>query len=152
MGTLCGRQLLRPRLIYQYLLRMIGSERPQSYCTYVFFLRLALKTVFEGIEPSCSSSSSSTNSRLILVSSTSIFVSVTGADVAAALSPKLSASTLTVFTSIFAESLSEKARRSAVNRTLWAHPASLPHRLLKRSPTASYVALVRLLCFPLPNL
>lgn len=118
--------------------------------TYIFFLRLPRETVFEYTEPSCPSSSK--NSRLIFVAVISIFVPMTGADVAAASGPKLSASTLTVSTSIFAGSLSEKTRRSAVNRTLWAHPASLPHRLLKRSPTASYVALVRLLCFPLPNL
>lgn len=47
---------------------------------------------------------------------------------------------------------SENDLRLAVNRTLCAQPASLPHSSLKWSPTASYVALFRVFCFPFPNL
>ena len=55
-------------------------------------------------------------------------------------------------TSTFATTLSENAFRSAVNKTECAHPASFPHSFRNRFPIAAYVAAVRLLCLPLPNL
>lgn len=98
-------------------------------------------------------SSASSSSRFTLISR--LAATTTFSFSSAAASPSSSSSVLTPpmsATSAFITSLPANARKSAVNSTECAQPASLPHKLRNRSPIASYVARVRLACLPLPNL
>ena len=131
-----------------HILRLILPSFVKVPCIHAFFLRLLFRTTFCVTSISVFSSSASRFTFLtsIVVSFSTIF----GSEV-------LSSSTLTIvssssLTSFLATSLSAKALKSAVKSTECAHPASLPHRLRNLLPTASYVALVKLLCFPRPNL
>jgi hypothetical protein len=119
------------------------------YC-YIFRLRLVVLAVCSSIFTIPTSSSSflaSALRRLVVILVCTIVSSFTMASPSS-----LMTTSEVISSSILATSLDENVLRSAVKSTECAHPASFPHSARKRLAIASYVALVRLECFPFPNL
>ena len=118
------------------MLQTCGKKGLAHFFTYHVFRRrlmLRLEMTFSGtaIDRAALPSSSSWRSRLIAVGvgiSTLVCTSLRIASFS---------SCLTSVTSFLTASLSENALKSAVNKTLWAHPASFPHIFRNLFPIAS---------------
>ena len=118
------------------MIQTCGKKGLAHFVTYHVFrrrlvLRLEMTFSVTVIDRAAVPSSSSWRSRLIEIG---VRISTL---VCTSLRTSRFSSCLTSVTSFLTASLSENALKSAVNKTLWAHPASFPHSFRNLFPIAS---------------